>query len=61
MTDQTKTLHSLVGENEVLYVIASVCVLYEPLLKQQRFYTKHTSAITWSVEFHCFDHRETCL
>ena len=51
MTDQTKTLHSLVGESEILYVIGSVCVLYEPLLKQQRFYTKHTSAITWWVDF----------
>jgi hypothetical protein len=44
--DQTKTIYT-VSENEILYVIGSVCILYEPDTKQQRFYTKHNSPITW--------------
>ncbi|CAF0968199.1 unnamed protein product [Adineta ricciae] len=41
----TKKLYSL-PENEILYVIDSICVVYEPNLKQQRFYTKHKHLIT---------------
>jgi len=44
--EPTKTLYAL-SEHEILYVIGSVCILYEPDLKQQRFYTKHTNPITW--------------
>jgi hypothetical protein len=42
----TKKLYTL-PENELLYVIGSICILYEPSLKQQRFYVKHTNPITW--------------
>jgi hypothetical protein len=44
--EQTKNLYSL-AENEILYVIGSVCILYDSELKQQRFYTKHDNSITW--------------
>jgi len=42
----TKTLYTL-PENEILYVIGSICILYEPNLKQQRFYIQHNHPITW--------------
>ncbi|CAF3461067.1 unnamed protein product [Rotaria sp. Silwood1] len=41
----TKRLYTL-PENEILYVIGSICILYESKLKQQRFYTKHNNTIT---------------
>ncbi|CAF1942420.1 unnamed protein product [Rotaria magnacalcarata] len=41
---QTKTLYNL-SDNEILYVINAVCILYEIDLKQQRFYTEHNNAI----------------
>ncbi|CAF0951427.1 unnamed protein product [Rotaria sordida] len=41
----TKRLYTL-PENEILYVIGSICILYESKLKQQRFYTKHNNLIT---------------
>ncbi len=44
--EQTKTVYTL-SENEILYVIGSVCILYELDSKQQRFYTKHNNPITW--------------
>jgi hypothetical protein len=44
--EKTKTLYTL-PENEILYVIGSVCILYEVNSKQQRFYTKHNNPITW--------------
>jgi hypothetical protein len=44
--EQTKTLYTL-SDNEILYVIGAVCILYEPHSKQQRFYTKHKNPITW--------------
>ncbi len=44
--EQTKTVYTL-SDNEILYVIGSVCILYEPKSKQQRFYTEHTNPITW--------------
>ncbi len=44
--EQTKTVYAL-SENEILYVIGSVCILYELDSKQQRFYTKHNNPITW--------------
>ncbi|CAF5212864.1 unnamed protein product, partial [Rotaria magnacalcarata] len=43
--DLTKKLYTL-PENEILYVIGSICILYESKLKQQRFYTKHNNSIT---------------
>ncbi|CAF3919790.1 unnamed protein product [Rotaria sp. Silwood2] len=43
--EKTKTLYTL-SENEILYVISSICILYEPDSKQQRFYTKHNNPIT---------------
>ncbi|CAF0843157.1 unnamed protein product [Adineta steineri] len=46
----TKKLYTL-PENEILYVIDSICILYETNLKQQRYYTKHNSSIT-SVNIH---------
>ncbi|CAM4744928.1 unnamed protein product [Rotaria magnacalcarata] len=48
--DLTKKLYTL-PENEILYVIGSICILYESKLKQQRFYTKHNNSIT-SVHVH---------
>ncbi|CAF4219632.1 unnamed protein product [Rotaria socialis] len=48
--DLTKKLYTL-PENEILYVIGSICILYESKLKQQRFYTKHDDSIT-SVHVH---------
>ena len=47
----TKNLYSLL-EDEILYVIDSICILYEPKLKQQRFYTKHHNSITWYEMFY---------
>ncbi len=44
--DLTKSLHTL-PENEILYVIGPVCIIYEPNLKQQRFYIEHSYPITW--------------
>ncbi|CAF0869591.1 unnamed protein product [Rotaria sordida] len=43
--ETTKTLYTL-SENEILYVINSICIIYEPNSKQQRFYTKHNNPIT---------------
>jgi hypothetical protein len=44
--DGTKNIYAL-SEHEILYVINTVCILYEPHSKQQRFYTKHNNPITW--------------
>ena len=44
--EQTKNLYT-VSDNEILYVIGPVCIIYEPDAKQQRFYTKHINSITW--------------
>ncbi|CAF0968280.1 unnamed protein product [Adineta steineri] len=43
--EQTKNIYAL-AENEILYVIGSICVIYDPEVKQQRFYTKHNNPIT---------------
>ncbi|CAM4924279.1 unnamed protein product [Rotaria socialis] len=52
--EQTKTLYNL-SDNEILYVINAVCILYEIDLKQQRFYTKHNNTINWQVtDARCF-------
>ena len=42
------TLHTL-PENEILYVIDSICILYEPNLQQQRFYLEHLTTISWCI------------
>ena len=44
--NKRKNLYAL-SEHEILYVIGTVCILYEPNSKQQRFYTKHQNPITW--------------
>lgn len=44
--DYSKTLHTL-PNNEILYVIHCICIIYEPKLKQQRFYVEHQSSISW--------------
>ena len=44
--EQTRKLYSL-SEHEILYVMNTVCILYQTDTKQQRFYTKHQNPITW--------------
>lgn len=44
--EQTKTVYPL-SDNEILYVIGTVCILYEINSKEQRFYMKHNNPITW--------------
>ncbi|CAF4732660.1 unnamed protein product [Rotaria sp. Silwood1] len=50
--ERTKILYTI-SENEILYVINSICILFDPDSKQQRFYTKHNNPITCVTIHRC--------